>query len=268
MWTSEIWFVEVLLYIWTNQHASVLWDVPRINAPLFSKMSRKYKHRAELKKSLLEWTNPSLHPAWRRPGKLVSGYRGDQLTPPRMKIDYSWLNSHISKCNSLNSGQWAFPERSLEPWPRASPGLLQHRGAPWSWQAGSGLSGISQNDSGCCAFFFNPKRSSPESMTLPFKPPVLSWSWLHSPLVQSYVRGNLVVIPQYMGTEVKFRSQQKLGISPSSAPCESNKSFICVFRYCQLIFSNLSCIKLLKYGLFSNRLGCKCAKCATHNSVP
>ena len=45
----------------------------------------------------------SPHPARCTQGKLVSGYRGDQLTPPSLRIDYAWLNNHNSKCNSLKS---------------------------------------------------------------------------------------------------------------------------------------------------------------------
>lgn len=222
--------------------------------------------------------------------KLISGYRGDQLTPPSLKMDYTWLDSPNSKCNSLKSGSASlFPARPRDP--SAGRGLPEQSAAPCSRQAYLGLPPAGrltcwgplghptrtpsallrlweiwphflafQPFCRCLcslpkglkfsAFFPNSKRGSSESMTLPFKPPALSWSWLQSPQVQRYVRGNLLVTPCHARAEVKFRNQQKFSISPTSAPCKTNTALICVFRCCHLIFSNLSCIKLLKYSLF------------------
>lgn len=45
----------------------------------------------------------SPHAARCTQGKPVSGYRGDQLIPPSLKINYAWLNNHSCKCSSLTS---------------------------------------------------------------------------------------------------------------------------------------------------------------------
>lgn len=152
------------------------------------------------------------HPAWWTQGKLVSGYRGDQLTPPRLKINYAWLNNRKSKCNSLKSGSASL----FRAQPRAlaqGRGLSEHRAALCSRQA-PGLAasrgphllrpfGRSHSDSispvvdfrnlglfscfptflslsivlekhSSSAFFPDSKRRPSESMALPFNPPVLS----------------------------------------------------------------------------------------------
>ena len=46
----------------------------------------------------------SPQPVWCTQGKLASGYRGDQLTPPSLEMSYAWLQIQNSKCNSPTGG--------------------------------------------------------------------------------------------------------------------------------------------------------------------